>query len=97
MRKNMSKEVTKTTVQIARMVTDENGMPKAERLEDEILLGNVSQEKAQKLIQKDKDFPVTVFGVQADTVTYEMPVEEFIKLAKVKEDVESEEQTVTAE
>lgn len=81
MRKTMTKEVTKTTVKLAKMVVGENGMPTAEVLPDVILIDNVSLEKAQKAVAKLYEFPVTVFGVQAETQVYQMPVEEFIKLA----------------
>lgn len=79
MRKTMKKEVTKTTVKIARMVVGENGLPEAQKLDDVIMIGNVSVEKAQKQVNKDFNFPVTVFGVEADTEVYEMAVEDFIK------------------
>jgi hypothetical protein len=93
MRKKMQKEVTKTTVKVAKIVTAE-GLPKAETLEDEILLGNVSVEKAQKIVQKKYDEPVTVLGVEPDTTIYEMDVEEFIKHAVVKTDSEDETENV---
>lgn len=89
MRRKMTKEVTKTTVSLARM-TVQDGKPVAEELESLILLGNVSQEKAQKDVSKKFDFPVTVIGVQADTTVYEMDVEKFIELADVKVDAENE-------
>jgi len=94
-RPTMKKEVTFTTVQVARM-TMENGEPKAEKLPEEILVGNYSLERAQKELNnktngKYKDNPVTVFGVQADTKTYKMDVAEFIKVAEVVEDQPTEE------
>lgn len=94
----MTKEVTKTIVKVAK-ITTVDGLPKAETLADEILLGNVSSEKAQKLVQKKHSEPVTVLGVEADTTIYEMDVEEFIKLAKVKtpENGEQEVQQESAE
>jgi hypothetical protein len=93
MRRKMTKEVTKTTVKVARTIIGENGLPQAEQLEDVILLGNVDQEKAQKVVAKKFDFPVTVYGVQANTDVYEMDVEEFIQLATLKTDEPSEEVT----
>lgn len=85
----MTKEVTKTTVKVAKMEMVE-GNPQAVTLPDEILLGNVSLEKAQKDVNKKYGHPVTVFGVEADTTIYEMPVEEFIKYASIKLDSETE-------
>lgn len=83
-RKTMTKEVTKTTVKLAKMVTDANGAPKAEQLPDVVLIGNVSLEKAQKEVNKRFEFPVTVFGVQPETQVYQMSVERFIELAELK-------------
>lgn len=85
MRKTMTKEVTKTTVKLAKMVVVD-GTPQAEQMDDVVLVGNVDIEKAQKEISKK--FPgqsVTVFGVDADTQVYEMSVEEFLKHATLKQ------------
>jgi hypothetical protein len=89
MRRKMTKEVTKTTVKVARTIQGENGLPQVEQLEDVILLGNVDAEKAQKLVAKRFDFPVTVYAVQADTEVYEMDVEKFIELAELKKPEEN--------
>lgn len=85
MRKMMRKEVTKTTVKVA-TVKSVNGKPEMQPLPDEIFLGNVSLEKAQKEVNKKYDEPVTVFEVKTDTKVYEMAVEEFVKVASVKEE-----------
>lgn len=93
MRKMMTKEVTSTLVKVAKMEMVE-GQPKAIALPDEILLGNVSLEKAQKTISKKLGAGATVFEVSPETVVYEMPVEEFIKVATVKaEENETDQQT----
>lgn len=83
MRKWMTKEVTKTTVKVARMEVAEGGLPKAVQLDDQVLIGNVSLEKAQKEVAKKFAHPVTVFGVEPDTVTYRMKVEDFIQAAEI--------------
>lgn len=91
MRKIMTKEVTQTTVKIAKMTQGENGLPVAEKMDDVILIGNVTLEKAQKEV--GKMYPgqsVTVFGVEPETKNYEMEVAEFIKYATVKVDAEPE-------
>lgn len=90
MRKKMTKEVTKTTVKVAEMVVNEQGLPVAQPLEDVILIGNVSVEKAQKAVNKQFDKNVTVFGVETDTQVYEMDVEEFIKHATLRVDEPAE-------
>ena len=84
LRKTMSREVTKTTVKVAKMVVAENGLPVAEPLEDVILIGNVSMEKAQRAVNKSHEGSVTVFGVETETQVYEMAVEDFIKHATLK-------------
>jgi hypothetical protein len=95
MRKMMTKEVTKTIVKLGKLEMVE-GSPQAVMLPDEVILGNVSVEKAQRILNKKFETPVTIFGVSADTEVYEMAVEDFIKVATIKteeveEEVESEE------
>jgi Histone-like Protein p6 len=85
MRKLMTKEVTTTTLKLAKMQMVE-GQPVATALEDEILLGNVSLEKAQQFATKKHGAGVTVFEAVADTKVYELSVEDFIKHASVKEE-----------
>ena len=81
-RKMMTKEVTTTTIKLGKIEMVE-GTPKAVNLPDEIVLGNCSPEKAQKLMNK-KHGVVTVFEVVPETQVYEMDVMEFIKVAKLK-------------
>ena len=86
-RKTMVKEVTHTTLKVARMEV-ENGSPKAISLPDVTLIGNVNLEKAQRHALKEIGKNVTVFEVIPETIKYEMPVEDFIKYASVKEEPE---------
>jgi hypothetical protein len=83
MRKMLTKEVTKTTVKLAKIVV-ENGLPQAVALPDEVILGNVQLENAQKQLNKKIGEPVTILQLLPTTETYEMPVEEFIQLATIK-------------
>jgi hypothetical protein len=85
MRKYLIKEVTSTTVKLAKMEIVE-GLPQAIAMDDLVILGNVDQEKAQKIASKEFGQGVTVFGLEANTKTYEMSVEEFIKVATLKVD-----------
>lgn len=81
-RKMMQREVTSTLVRVAKIdVID--GEPKMVNLPDEILLGNVSMEHAQRLLNKKHGQPVTILELSPDTQKYQMPVEEFIKLAEL--------------
>jgi hypothetical protein len=83
MRKVMTKEVTTTKVKVAKMEMVD-GQPQAKWLPDEILLGNVNLEKAQKEVNKKHGQGVTVFEVAPETKVYEMDVNQFIELATVK-------------
>jgi hypothetical protein len=85
MRKMMTKEVTTTKIKIAQLTMVE-GQPQAVSMPDEIVLGNVTLEKAQSLVSKKHGQGVTVFSVEADTKTYEMSVEDFIEYAALKEE-----------
>lgn len=88
----MTKEVTKTTVRVARIdVTD--GEPKAVELEPIILLGNVDAERAQKAVTKQVGAGAQVLSVEADTQVYELPVTEFLKIAKLKVAADSEQES----
>ena len=81
-RKMMSKEVTTTTVKIGK-IEMVNGTPNVVMLPEEKINGNITLEKAQKLMNKKHDI-VTVFEVVPETQVYEMDVMEFIKVAKLK-------------
>ena len=84
MRRYMTKQVTKTTIRMAYM-ENRDGMPEAVPMDDEIIIGNVGEEKAQRMMEKEHGKAVTVFEVIPETKTYEMEVSEFIKHAHVKE------------
>lgn len=83
-RRMIEREVTFTTVKVSKMVI-EDGRPKAITLPNEVIIGNATMEQAQRIVNKRYGEPVTVFECQAQTQTYEMPVEEFIKTATVKQ------------
>lgn len=87
----MTKEVTSTTVKVAKIDMVE-GQPQAVELEPIILLGNVDAEKAQKLVSKSQGAGVTVLSVEADTKVYELEVTEFLKIARLKVDGEPEQE-----
>lgn len=82
-RKMMTKEVTTTTVKIGK-IEMVNGTPNVVMLPEEKINGNITLEKAQKLMNK-KHGVVTVFEVVPETQVYEMDVMEFIKVAKLKD------------
>lgn len=89
-RRMLTRKVTFTNVKVAKLSRNEDGRTEAVDLPDEILLGNRSVEQAQKIINRKYEDHVQVMEVQADTKEYEMPVEEFIKLATVKEEQEEQ-------
>jgi hypothetical protein len=82
-RKMMYKEITKTTVRLAKL-TVENGEPKMFKLPEEILVGNVKQEVAQRQLNKKYGEPIAILEIFAETTIYEAPVEEFLKIATIK-------------
>jgi hypothetical protein len=84
-RKMMQREVTTTFVSVA-MIEVVDGTPKMVTLPDEEFVGNVSLEHAQRQLNKKFGQPVTILELIADTKTYEMPLEDFIKRATVKEE-----------
>ena len=87
MRKMMTREITKTTIKVAKLEMVE-GEVKTVVLPDEIMLGNIRLERAQREMNKKYGEPVTVLQVIPETITYEMPVETFIEYATVKEETE---------
>jgi hypothetical protein len=89
MRKLMTKEVTSTIVKVAKIDIVE-GQPQAVELEPITLLVNVDLEKAQKIVSKAKGPTVTVLSVEADTQVYELEVTEFLKVARLRVDEETE-------
>ena len=87
MRKTMTREVTKTTIKVAKLEMVD-GEVKTIVLPDEIVIGNVRLERAQRMMNKKYGEPVTVLQVIPETIVYQMPVETFIEHATVKESKE---------
>jgi hypothetical protein len=85
--KMVTREITSTTIKVADMQI-ENGQPVAVALPDEVLIGNVTLEKAQKELNKKYGRTVTVFGLTVNTHSYEMPVETFLEFATIKTEQE---------
>lgn len=85
MRKHMTKLVTQTVVQCAKMEA-KNGKPVAIPMDDIVLLGNVSLKRAQKQIKKEYGENVVALSARAKTIKYQMAVEDFISVATPIED-----------
>ena len=83
-RKTMTREVTKTTITVAKMEM-KKGNPVAVPLPNRTFIGNINVEKAQRLIEKDYNYQVTVLEVNPNTKIYEMSIEQFIEMANVKQ------------
>lgn len=81
-RKFMTRDVTKTTVKIAKIEMID-GLPQAVELPDEVLIGNVNEERAAGTLKTKFDHPITVLGVEPNTEKYRMSVEDFLKHAEV--------------
>lgn len=90
MRRMMTREVTKTTIKVAKLEMVD-GEVKTVVLPDKTLIGNIRLERAQRIMNKEYGEPVTVLQVLPETITYEMPVETFIENATVKVNEENEE------
>ena len=88
-RKYITREITKTTVKVARMEVQE-GRPVAVPLDDEVIVGNVSMEQAQRQIKKKLGDGVTVFGVEPNTEKYKMSVADFLQLATLVTDEQTD-------
>ena len=88
MRKTMKREVTSTTVRIGKIMMVD-GHPQVEQLPAEKVVGNVTLEKATKLMKKKHGQGVTVFEVEAETETYQMSVEDFLKHAEIVKEEET--------
>lgn len=91
-RKYMTKEVTFTTVKLAKMEVAENGLPVAVEVAPVTLMGHVSKDKAQKLVNKEHDEQLIVFAVEVETQTYKMKVSDFIKQAELVTDGDDSEE-----
>lgn len=90
----MTKEVTSTEIKLAKLVIGENGLPIAEVIPSHVILGEITLEKAQKLITKKYPTGTTIYGMEVTTDVYKMEVSEFIKVAtKVTEEDNTEEET----
>jgi hypothetical protein len=86
MRKTMTKEILMTKVKIARIGVSPEGQPTTEVLPDIEMLGNITREKAQKRIIKQHDQLTTIYQHEVFKQTYEIEIEELIKIAKLKEE-----------
>ena len=81
-RKYITREITKTTVKVARMEV-QDGAPVAVELPDEVIVGNVSMEQANRQLKKKLGDGITVFGVEPNTEKYKMSVAQFLELAEL--------------
>ena len=82
MRKMITKEVVVTNLKMATLEIQE-GKPVAVPLPDESILGNVTLEKAQKIMSK-RFANVTVFEATTQTKVYEMELTKFLEQATLK-------------
>lgn len=90
MRRTLKRQVTKTTIKLARMEF-KDGEAVSTLLPDEFMVGNVTLEQANRQMRKKHGDNVVVMALQANTDMYQMPLEDFIKYAEKVEDVEKEE------
>lgn len=84
MRKMITREVTSTTIKLGKMELVD-GEVKAVTLPDLEVFGNVNLERANRIVSKKYDEPLTVLQVIPKVVTYEMPLDDFVANATIKE------------
>ena len=89
MRKMMSKEVTFTTLKIAK-IEMLNGSATVVELPEEIIMGTISKDKAQKAVNKKHNSIITILSHTENSDIYEMSVEDFVKQAKIQTKQESD-------
>jgi hypothetical protein len=90
-RQYMTKEVTSTIIKAGKIVVGESGIPEVAVLEPITVLGTISQEKAQKRVNKLHGIGSTIFALETESKVYRMKVEDFIKIAElVTDDTEEE-------
>lgn len=84
-RRMITREFTYTTIKSAKMEM-RDGTPVAIALPDERVFGNIKMARAQREIDKIyKGENATVLEVQHDRVAYELEVEKFLEVARLKE------------
>lgn len=91
MRRFMTREVTSTLIKVAKMETNEEGLPVANPVGEKTLLGNIKMDRAQKIAREEFGEGATVFHLEANTHKYRMPVETFVELADIVTDENEEE------
>lgn len=78
----INREITTTKVTAAKM-SMVDGMVTTEQLEDVILIGNVSLEKANKEVKKLHGEGATAFTVEPNTHKYRIATDVFVKHAEI--------------
>lgn len=78
MRKDIVREVTSTTVSLVK-VTKVDGTPQTENLPDEVLVGSISIDRAQKEMLKKHGAGTMVLNVEPTTEHWKMSVLDFMK------------------
>ena len=85
----IKRSVTSTRIKSAK-IDYVDGKPQSVDLPDEVVIGNVKKEKAQKLIAEKHGDRAVLMELKTDTHEYEMPVKDFIEVASVVEPQEEE-------
>lgn len=85
----IKRSVTSTRIKSAK-IDYVDGKSQSVDLPDEVVIGNVKKEKAQKLIAEKHGDRAVLMELKTDTHEYEMPVKDFIEVASVVEPQEEE-------
>jgi hypothetical protein len=92
LRKVMTKEITFTTFSVAKMEYKNEELTIVP-LPNEVVMGNISEEKALKSMIKKYKANVSVFNLTTQNVTYQMDVSDFIKYGEIKVEEPTQQET----
>lgn len=85
-RQYMTKEVTRTLINSGKIIINPEGEPIIKVNKGFEVIGTISKEKAQKLVNKQYGIGSTIYSMNEIKETYRMRVEEFIKVAELVTD-----------
>lgn len=88
MRKFITKEIKKTTIEVVDIqIVD--GAPVSKAVDPIEVMGTITMERANaKARNLYRGQMVAVVGLKEESTVYQMPIEQFLKLATIKEPVE---------
>lgn len=77
MRRYTTKEVTFTRFDVAKIVVD-NGTPFVEQLPEEVLIGNITEERALKIMKEKYGEGIKIYNIETYKRKFKMSIYDFI-------------------